>query len=434
MTIFTAHALRDYYCSAFVDFMSKRRDPDSITKSRYIAFERFKNLGLPNRHQEDWRFTDLSAINKLSLQLPADASVDFTTIPNFGALTHRLVFVNGRFISKLSNLEMLPGKVAINSIGQMLETTATLVESLLDRTPPPGLAQHPFAALNTAFWEDGAFLYLPCGMIVENPIHVVFYSTGGDMAVHPRLLLVIEKCARANVIVEYLGYGCYLNSPVAEIHVGDEATLEYHHIQEESLQSFHIGGIRVQQGHNSQTRMHLMSFGGQLARTDIEVLLEGEKAFCLLNSLIIARGIQTENLYARIEHSQKSGTSQQSLKSVLDGKACSLFNSTIHVCPNAQKTDAHQNIRNLLLSRQASANSSPRLEIFSDDIKCGHGSSTGFLDPMVEFYIRTRGIDAAQARAMLVYAFANDIFNQVHIEQLRERLSCLLADRLKLTL
>jgi Fe-S cluster assembly protein SufD len=432
MTILASHALRDYYCSAFPDFMAKRHDPDSITELRYRAFERFKNLGLPNLHQEDWRFTDLSAIDKLPLKLPADAQADPITLPDLGSPTHRLVFVNGRFISKLSKLAILPGKVAINSISRILETTATLVESLLERTP--GLAQHPFAALNTAFWEDGACLYLPCGTIVEQPIHVIFYSTGGDMAVHPRLLLVIEKYARAKVIVEYLGNGPYLNVPIAEIHVGDEATLEYHHIQEESLQSFHIGGIRVQQGCNSQTRLHLMSFGGQLARTDIEVFLEGEKALCLLNGLIIACGIQTANLYARIEHSQKHGTSQQSLKSVLDGKACSLFNSTIHVCSNAQKTDAHQNIRNLLLSRQALAHSSPKLEIFSDDVKCGHGSSTGFLDPMVEFYIRTRGIDAIQARAMLVCAFANDIFNQVHIEQLRERLSCLLANRLKLTL
>jgi Fe-S cluster assembly protein SufD len=418
------------YRPAFADFVANRREPDAIARLRQEAFDRFEALGWPTRQQEAWRLTDLSALQNLALQPPADALVDAGTLPTLDGPTHRLVFVNGRFAPGLSHACELPDRALIASLGQALLTHSQLIESRLDRLP--GLEQHPFAALNTAFWEDGAVVHLPRGTVVEEPIHLVFYAAGGDLRIHPRLLLALEEGAQATVVVEYRGAGRALNAPLAELDLGAGAVLHYHQIQEEALQAFHLGAIRVRQDHDSAANLHLVSLGGQLARTDLAVLLDGEGASCSLNGLTLARDQQYGDYHVRVEHAQPHGTSEQRFKSVLDGKARSVFDGMIYVCPGAQKTDARQTSRNLLLSRQAQAHSNPRLEILADDVKCGHGSTTGFLDPDAEFYLRTRGIPAAQARALLVHAFANDNLNQIRLTPLRERLARLLADRLAL--
>lgn len=425
-----APVFQNPYRLAFAEFAANRRELAAVARLRREAFARFETLGWPTRQQEAWRFTDLSALQALTLQGPTDAPVEAGALPTLETPAHRLVFVNGRFAPGLSRLREMPERVLIASLGQTLLTQSRRVELYLDQLP--GLAQHPFVALNTAFWEDGAFIHLPRGIAVETPIHVVCHATGGDSAVHPRLLLVLEDGARATVVVEYRGQGRYLNAPVAELALGAGATLRYHQIQEEAPRAFHLGGIRVRQGRDSQAQLHLLSAGGQLARTDLEALLDGESASCTLNGLTLARDSQVGDYHVRIEHAQPRGTSQQWFRSVLDDKARSVFDGMIHVRPHAQKTDARQTSRNLLLSRQALANSNPRLEILADDVKCGHGSSTGFLDPDAEFYLRSRGIGAAQARAMLVHAFANDSLNQIRLTPLRERLARLLATRLAL--
>lgn len=420
----------DPYRPAFADFVANRREPDAIARLRREAFDRFETLGWPTRQQEAWRLTDLSALQTLALQPPADALVDAGTLPTLDGPTHRLVFVNGRFAPGLSHVRELPDRALIASLGQALLTHSQLIESRLDRLP--GLEQHPFAALNTAFWEDGAVVHLPRGTVIEEPIHLIFHAAGDDARLHPRLLLALEEGAQATVVVEYRGAGRSLNAPLAELDLGAGAVLHYHQIQEEAPQAFHLGAIRVRQDRASEVNLHLISVGGQLARTDLAVLLDGEGASCSLNGLTLARDQQYGDYHVRVEHAQPHGTSEQRFKSVLDGKARSVFDGMIYVCPGAQKTDARQTSRNLLLSRQAQAHSNPRLEILADDVKCGHGSTTGFLDPDAEFYLRARGIPAAQARALLVHAFANDNLNQIRLTPLRERLARLLADRLAL--
>ena len=420
----------DPYRPAFADFVANRREPDAIARLRREAFDRFETLGWPTRQQEAWRLTDLSALQSIAFQRPTDALVDAGTLPTLEGSTHRLVFVNGRFAPGLSHVRELPDRALIASLGQALMTHPERIEPHLDRLP--GLEQHPFAALNTAFWEDGAVVHLPRGTVIEEPIHLVFYAAAGDMRLHPRLLVVLEDAAQATVVVEYRGAGRALNAPLAELDLGAGALLHYHQIQEEAPQAFHLGAIRVRQDRASEVNLHLISVGGQLARTDLAVLLDGEGASCSLNGLTLARDQQYGDYHVRVEHAQPHGTSEQRFKSVLDGKARSVFDGMIYVCPGAQKTDARQTSRNLLLSRQAQAHSNPRLEILADDVKCGHGSTTGFLDPDAEFYLRARGIPAAQARALLVHAFANDNLNQIRLTPLRERLARLLADRLAL--
>ena len=427
-----APVLQDSYRPAFIEFAADRREPNTIARLRREAFVRFETLGLPTRQQEAWRLTDLSGLRQWNLRRPTVAPVDAGALPTLGLPAHRLAFVNGRFAPGLSHLREMPDRALIASLDQALLAHPQWIEPYLDRLP--GLAQHPFAALNTAFWEDGAFVHLPRGTVVETPIHLIFHATGSDIAVYPRLLLVLDEGAQATVVVEYQGTGRYMNAPVTEAQLGDGAVLHYHKIQQESPQAQHFGGIRLQQGRNSEANLHLLSFGGQVARTDLEVLLDGEGACCDLNGLTLARDQQFSAVHVRVDHAQPHGSSQQVFKSVLDGKARTVFDGMIHVRPHAQKTDARQVSRNLLLSRQAQANSNPRLEILADDVKCGHGSTTGFLNPDAEFYLRARGIGAEQARAMLVHAFANDSLNQIRLTPLRTRLARLLAAGLALDL
>lgn len=424
----TAPVLSDRFRPLFEAFLANRREHHIATGRRRRMFQRFEALGWPTRQQEAWRFTDLSALQHLDLQLPSDAPVETSTLPTLGMAAYRLVFINGRFAPGLSQP---PKQAVITSQGPPLNEEEQEVECILERMPY-GLEQHPFAALNGAFQEDGAFIHLPRGTTLDQPVHIVFHATGGDMAVYPRLLLALEEGAQATVVVEYQGQGRYLNAPLAELYAGPQARLEYHQIQEESAQAFHLGGIRVKQGRNSQTQLHLLSFGGQLARTDLNTLLDGEHTHCRLNGLTVGRENQAGNFYVRVDHAHPHGSSQQLFKSVLDGKARAVFDGMIHVRPHAQKTDARQSSRNLLLSKQALTNSNPRLEILADDVKCSHGSTTGFLNPDAEFYLRARGIPAAQARAMLVYAFANDNLNAISLTPLRERLVYRLTERLAL--
>ena len=224
-----AAALPDRYRPDFAGFAADRREPDAIARLRRKAFTRFETLGLPTRQQEDWRLTDLSGLQQWNLQPPTIVPVDAGALPTLDLPAHRLAFVNGRYAPGLSQLREMPDQALVASIGQALLTHPELIVPYLDRLP--GLEQHPFAALNTAFWEDGALVYLPPGTVVETPIHLIFHATGSDMAVYPRLLLVLDEGAQATVIVEYQGAGRYLNAPVTEARLGDDAvSVSYTHL------------------------------------------------------------------------------------------------------------------------------------------------------------------------------------------------------------
>jgi Fe-S cluster assembly protein SufD len=258
----------------------------------------------------------------------------------------------------------------------------------------------------------------------------VFFSTGEDTVSYPRSLIVLEDGAQATIVEDYLGHGRYLNCPLSEIRLGQGAALDYYQVQEDDTQARHLGGLRVYQERDSRIRALLFSAGGLLARTDVAAVLDGEGADCRLDGLTLVAGNQVGDFHVQVEHAKPHGTSGQLFKGVLEDKGRAVFDGLIRVRKDAQKTDASQNNRNLLLSKLALANSNPRLEILADDVKCSHGSSIGFLDQDALFYFRSRGIGLAEAQAMLVYAFANDIVERIQWAPLRERLEQRLAQRL----
>ena len=413
---------------AFEAFAAERREPDEVLHARQAAFARAATLGLPTSQQESWRFTDVSALARTEFRRAGAAPVDAGRLPTLHDACYRLAFVNGRFAPSLSRLRALPEQALVASLGQALLTHPEKVVPYLEQLQ--GLQDNSFVARNGAFWEDGAFIYLPRGVLLEQPLHLVFFTTGEEVVSYPRNLLVLEEAAQAAVVLDYRGEGRYLHCPVTEIHLGAGATLACHLFQQEDEHAWHLEGLRLQQERDSRFSGHIVSTGGLLTRTDCYALLDGAGAECQWYGLTLVKDRQLGDQHIWLQHAKPRCTSRQLFKNILEGQGRTVFDGMVHVDPQAQKTDAAQKNQNLLLSRQALAHSNPRLEILADDVQCGHGSTTGFLDPDALFYLRARGIGQADAQAILVYAFANEIAGTIRLAPLRERLEQLLSERL----
>jgi Fe-S cluster assembly protein SufD len=296
-----------------------------------------------------------------------------------------------------------------------------------------GLERHPFAALNTAVVADGAFIHLPAGVELERPIQLVFVSgsEGRSTVSAPRILIVAEAASRATVVVQYLGDGgASLSCPVSEIVLAEGAVLDHVVVQEEEISAHHLAVRQVKLATNSRYSAQTISLGGELARTDIGVTLDGEGAEASLDGLYLVDGAQQADTHLTVRHARPNCNSFQLYKGVLAGSSRAVFNGRIIVDQDAQKTDANQSNRNLLLSDDATVHSNPQLEIFADDVRCTHGSTVGRLDEEAVFYLRSRGIGRDEAIRLLTLAFAGEVLERVPVEELHERLEHVIAARL----
>jgi Fe-S cluster assembly protein SufD len=393
---------------------------------------RFTALGIPTVRDEEWRFTSVAALASMSFRPPEPVTgLSAAQLDGFLYATApvRLVVVDGRYSSELSRLSGLPAGVKAGSLaaainGDLQEDTE-LVQRYLGQLADFG--SRAFAALNTAFAEDGAYVHVPDGVIVEQPLQVMFVSTGGssDSATvsHPRLLLVAGDHAQARVVETYVGtHGVYFVNAVTEILAGDGAVLDHYKVQEDSVEAFHIANMHVHASRGANVSSHSFALGGRLVRNDVFATLDGEGAECTLNGLYLADGERLVDNHTTIDHAKPHCPSHEVYKGILGGRARAVFNGKIIVRPDAQKTDAKQTNRALLLSDNASINTKPQLEIFADDVKCTHGAAIGQLDEDAIFYLRARGLTFAEARDMLIHAFAGEILDRVHIEPLKRAL------------
>jgi Fe-S cluster assembly protein SufD len=280
--------------------------------------------------------------------------------------------------------------------------------------------------------QDGAYVYVPRGGVVEVPIHLVFISLpqGEATVSHPRNLLVLGDNAQASIIESYIGLGhdVYLTNAVTEVILGQNARAEHCKLQRESSSAFHIATLQVEQARSSSFVSHVMALGGALARHDINVVLNGEGAENTLNGLFMATDQQHIDNQTRIDHVMPHCTSREFYKGILAGKGRGVFNGKIVVHKDAQQTDARQTNKNLLLSQDASVDTKPQLEIFNNDVKCAHGSTIGRLDENSLFYLRTRGLGEEDARSLLTYAFASELVNRISLEPLRTKLNDLVLN------
>jgi Fe-S cluster assembly protein SufD len=388
---------------------------------------RFSALGFPTVREEEWRFTNVAPIAASTFS-PPDGSTTVTAAQLDGFLysdaPYRVVVVDGRCVPELSRVAGLPAGVRAGSlraaISGELAGAGDIVQRYLGQLAD--VQTRPFEALNTAHVSDGAYIHIPDGTIVERPLQVLFVSTSGTIS-HPRLLVVAGDRSEARIVETYVGsQATYFANAVTEIFVGGSAVLDHYKVQEEGMEAFHVAGMHVHASRSANFSSHSFSLGGRLVRNDVIAILDGEGAECTLNGLYLADGERLIDNHTTIDHARPHCPSHEVYKGILGGRARAVFNGKIIVRPDAQKTDAKQTNRALLLSDNATINTKPQLEIFADDVKCTHGAAIGQLDEDAIFYLRARGLTYLEARDMLVHAFAGEILERVRIEPLKHAL------------
>jgi Fe-S cluster assembly protein SufD len=404
---------------------------------RKQAIARFDALGFPTTRDEEWRFTNVSPITDVPFR-PAGPKPNLMTILEISNFTvceaqcTQLVFLNGFYSESLSTVKLLPKGVRIDSLARALESDRQLLEPILAKQA--SFQNNAFTALNTAFMPDGAFVYLPPGTVLRDPVHLLFLSTSGtDPAVSsPRSLIVADNGSQASIVESYAGLdkGLYFTNAVSEICIGKNGVVDHYKLQRESENAFHMATIQVAQENDSSYTSHSLSLGGALVRNNINVVLNGPGADCVMNGLYVTKGRQHVDNHTSIEHAKPNCTSRELYKGILDDASSSVFNGKIVVQKDAQKTNAKQTNKNLLLSKHASINTTPQLEIRADDVKCTHGATIGQLNDEELFYLRSRGIDKDAARTLLTYAFATELLSAFRLKPIQCKIDLVLLSRL----
>jgi Fe-S cluster assembly protein SufD len=428
------------------DFQSLRQDaanrsPSWLQELRDLGWARFDSLGFPTarRGNERWKYTNVAPIARADFAYPSQpgSSNGSAALVPFGqdlgsnakgGTWLDLVFVDGRLSPELSSTAP-PGNgliaagfgdnAALSGGDGLQEHLGRYIE----------IQDDGFAALNTAFLDDGAFVKVPDGYSQPVNLRITYVTTGGDQpkVTHPRSLIVAGRNTQLTVVETYAGSpaNSYFTNAVTEVTLGEGANVDHYRLLLESPNAFHVGTSRVRQGKDSTFTSASFALGTSLARNDLEVLMDAPGGYCSLNGLYLtADGQHIDNLIS-IDHAQPNCTSRLNYKGILDGKSRAVFGGTVIVRPGAQKSDAEQTDKNLLLSENSEVDSKPSLLIYADDVKCSHGATAGHMNEDTLFYLRSRGLDLGAASRMLIHAFATEIIDSVKPEPLREHLDAL---------
>jgi Fe-S cluster assembly protein SufD len=427
-----------WYRSQFDEFEKSLNGEKTnyIHTLRRDAIQRFSELGFPTNRQEDWRFINIAPIT--SKEFKPVFRYDSKGIKKQDLQKYlidkaiQLVFIDGMFSPEYSTNNAAAQKSYTDSLSAALIKNTVEIKSNLGRQVTG--TENAFTALNAAFLQDGAYVSIPAGVKLEHPIQFLFVATDSQniYTTQPRNLVVVNTDAQLNIIETYVGLGenTYLTNSVSEVFIAEGAKVEYDKFQIESPNSYHIGTLNIKMGNSSQFISNAFSFGGAIVRNNITAMLDAEGSECTLNGLSLGKGQQIVDNHTAIDHAKPNCQSHELYKAILDGESRGIFNGKIFVRKDAQKTDAKQTNRTLLLSDNATINAKPQLEIFADDVKCTHGATIGQLDADQLFYLRSRGIDLSSARAILTTAFAGDVINRVRIESLRNQLDQVIRESL----
>jgi Fe-S cluster assembly protein SufD len=434
----TDAAAPPWYQADFEKFESGLNGEKSAPRHalRRQAIAKFIELGFPTSKHEEWRFTNIQPIVKTHFEpvlqgdTPKISLTDLKSVSLQDAV--RLVVVDGYFSAKLSDLKDLPAGVVIESLADAVRNNRP--EVLIHLGAYVDAGENAFTALNAAFLLDGAFISIARQTVVEKPIQIIFAATDrkNPFVAYPRNLIIAGEGAQAKIVETYVGLTeqSYLTNVVTEVVLGSRAVVEHDRLQLEGNNACHVDTSVVSQQAESVYRSNCITLGGLLIRNTLTARLDGEKAECTLNGLSLAGGNQLADNHTFLDHAKPNCTSRQVYKAILDGKSHGVFNGKVMVRKDAQKTDARQTNKTLLLSDDAVINTKPQLEIFANDVKCAHGATIGQLDAEQIFYLRARGLDEPQARDMLIYAFAADMVRSIEIPALREQLDLLIHARL----
>ncbi|MFN3872730.1 MAG: Fe-S cluster assembly protein SufD [Ignavibacterium sp.] len=408
---------------------------EAFHKKRKDALTKFSSLNIPTLKDEEWKYTNISPVIKHIFSIvPPKTDVAPEIIGKFlfdNLEHHLLVFINGEFRKDLSRLSELPNGVEVGSLSTAIKNNHPVLLKHFGKYAED--SNNLFTALNSAYTKDGAFIFVSKGKIVEDPIHIIFLNTSGEekFITQPRNLFIAEDNSQVSVIEQYASDsdGIYLSNTVTEIYVGENAVVDHIKLQEESLKSFHIGRMEVDQERNSNFSSHLISTGAEFSRNEFTTRFNGEGGESMLNGLFMISENQFFDAHTMIDHAMPRCNSHEHYKGILQDKARGVFNGKVMVRPDAQKTNAFQENNSILLSDDAVMNSKPQLEIFADDVKCSHGATVGKLDEEAKFYLKSRGIGEEAATAILIHAFASDVIKTIKIEPLREYLEEIITKR-----
>lgn len=400
---------------------------------RRDALGQYRTAGLPTAKTESWRYTNLNRLRRAGfVTVPPAETPTAETLPVGASLAvdaHCATLVNGRFRPDLSTLDGLPDGLEIAGIGDLLARDPAALEPWLDRVLDA--TDMPLAALNTAHLADGVFIRLRAGAVIEKPIHVVSLGAVGETPAlfHPRLLIVAERDSQGCILESHIGDGKtpYFSNSVTEAAVAEGALLRHYKLQNEHPAAYHIAACRVALAARSTYESFVLQIGGRLARNEISARLDGGGIDCRLDGAYLLRGDQHADNTTVLDHAAPGSTSRELYKGVIDDQARGVFQGKVLVRRDAQKTDSHQLNKALLLSRAAEINSKPELEIYADDVKCGHGATAGELDDEALFYLESRGIDPETARALLVEAFVAEPIERISHAGAREAFAGMVA-------
>ena len=415
----------------FLSELSRMGEPSTngassdLATLRSQALQSFAAQGFPRPRAEAWKYTNLRSVLRRpiasvtpSLAAPVAASIDDLD-------AHLLVVVNGRFSAELSQIGPLPGGVVLGSLAGASRSHEALVLGHLGRHA--GLDDLPFVALNTAALEDGAFVYVPPSVSLDRPVHVVHVATASFF--QPRTLVVADAGARLSVVstgdarARHAAFG----NAVTEVSVGRRAQVDLFQVQTDGATVSTVSAIHVRQDAGSRFGTHTFTFGGEVVRNNLTIAADAQHCETQLNGLFLARGKSHVDNHTVMDHTMPDCLSSELYKGILDEKATGVFNGKVHVRQDAQRINAYQTSKAIVLSTKARMYAKPELEIYADDVKCSHGATTGQLDKDALFYLRARGLRQQQARALLLESFAGEVIEPVSLPAVRRHLERLVA-------
>ncbi|MCU0444027.1 MAG: Fe-S cluster assembly protein SufD [Microscillaceae bacterium] len=402
---------------------------------RRQAIQNFQQLGIPSTKHEEWKYTNLSKVFKQDYTFNSQSNLqksDIEPLMLTGFEANVLVVVNGRFRADLSEIISPSNQLIIKTLAEVYESDHTLIEQYFAKHL--NLKNEAFTALNTAFADSGLFIQVPHNQVVSHPVMIYYLndSRTQSVAVQPRNLFVFGRSSQATIIEKYdtLGDFAGLTNLVGEVFVYENAHINHYRLQNERENAYQINTTQVQQNRDSHYNNITISLQGGLIRNNLNISLAGENIESHMLGLYMLDGKSHVDNHTIADHQQPNSMSNELYKGILADNSSGVFNGKIFVRKDAQKTNAYQQNRNVLLSDSASVNTKPQLEIWADDVKCSHGATTGSLDETAMFYLRARGIPPKEARALLVHAFAYEILEKIHIEALRAYLDEVVLTRL----
>lgn len=415
----------------------ERVDVDSdLHDVRTEAFKNFENKGFPTKKEEAWKYTSLNAIlkNDFSVFPKKENAIEFSAVKKYFIHeidTYKVIFVDGVFSSFLSSTTHDGLDVCLMSSALTKPKYKMVIDEYFNKIANK---EETLTSLNTAFAYEGAYINIPRCKVVDKPIEIINFSTGTEAAllVQPRNLIIVGENAHVQIIERHqsLNENPVLTNSVTEIFANKRAIVDYYKIQNDNLEASLIDNTYIAQKEQSHASVHTFSFGGNLTRNNLNFYHQGEHIDSTLKGITIIEGKQHVDHYTLVQHATPNCESHQNYKTILDDKATGVFNGKIYVEKEAQKTDAFQQNNNILLSDKASINAKPQLEIFADDVKCSHGCTIGQLDEKAMFYMQSRGIPQKEAKALLMYAFSNEVIESIKIPALKSRITKIIAMKL----